>query len=107
MLDAHYLVQEIRKLDTKKIERFKYRLVEALINGLSYTVEELAYKSEYVSGGYTEYTQKMSPRKAVIEFINDWKSTNFDKINKQFEADFTLLKSVSLMTDIVNNGVNP
>jgi len=107
MLDEHYLITESRKLDTKKIERFKYRLVEALINGLSYTVEELAYKSEYVSGGYTEYTQKIAPKAAIIEFLDDWKTTSYEKINTQFEADFTLVKSISLMTDIVKNGVKP
>lgn len=107
MLDEHYLVQEVRKLDTKKIDRFKYRLADALNNGLAYTVEEVSYKSEYVGGGYNEYTEKTPPKQAIIEIINDWKSTSFDKINKQYEADFTLLKSVSLMAGIVESGVKP
>ena len=107
MLDEHYLIKESRKLDTKTIGRFKSRLLDALINGLAYTVEELSYKSEYVGAGYTEHTQKTPPKQAIVDFMEDWKNTNYEKLKTQYEADFTLIKSVSLMVGIVESGVKP
>lgn len=106
MLDANYLIQEIRQLDTKKIERFKSSLIRALTGGLICTVEELSYNSDYINGN-VEYKEKLAPKKAIIQFIDDWKNTNYEKINTQFEKDFTLVKSISLITDIVKSGVKP
>ena len=103
MLDTTYLLQEVRKQDTKKIDRFRDNLTRALNCGLTYAIKKLSFNYEY--GG--DYTKKMAPKEAVIKYLEDWKKTNYEKINKDFEEDFTRVKSISLMSDIVKNGVKP
>jgi len=98
MLDTTYLLPEVRKLDTKKIERFRNNLTRALNCGLTHTIKNLSYKYVYKD----DYVRKMAPKEAVTEFMKDWKNGNYEKINKQFEADFTLIKSISLMNSIVS-----
>lgn len=92
LLNLNHIFSEIERchVDTKRFAWFKRELAENLNTGLIYMVRRMSWRY----GLDSEYTKIKAPKIALSEYLQEWKTNHFDKINTRFDKQLTLINTI-------------